>query len=84
MSKGVFISFEWLEYDECILTLTRRRKRWLLFGPIVETVESYRGESTVWHHYPSGRRCGTFTEGFLCNLWQREVWKIEDERASPA
>lgn len=40
-------------------------------------VNQYRGDCTVWHSYPDGRRCGTMTESWLCDIWQREKWKME-------
>jgi len=39
--------------------------------------EQYRGESSVWHSYPDGKRQGTMTESWLCDIWQREKWKRE-------
>ena len=33
------------------------------------TVEKYHGSGTVWHQMPSFKRCTTFTESWLCDLW---------------
>ena len=41
----------------------------------------YRGNGTVWHRYPSGARAGTFTEGWLCDVWQRVRWEEQDAQA---
>lgn len=68
-------------YGDAIITLTSRRKRWFLFGPIVETVRKYRGSCTVWHHMPSGRRCWTPTEGWLSDIWERATWDEKDKAA---
>ena len=29
----------------------------------------YEGSCTVWHTYPMMRRCDTFKEGELCDIW---------------
>jgi len=33
--------------------------------------EQYEGSCTVWHKLPSYKRCGTLTESWLCDLWQK-------------
>ncbi len=40
-----------------------------LFGK-EKTKFDVRGSGTVWFHYPSGQRLGTFEEGTLCDLWE--------------
>lgn len=42
-------------------------------------VRQYRGGGTVWHAYPSGRRCEILMESWLCDIWQREKWKMEND-----
>lgn len=34
----------------------------------------FRGDCTVWHHYPSGKRAGTWLEGELADIWTRHKW----------
>ena len=47
--------------------------------------KSYRkrfvGGGTVWHEYPSGRRCSSFLEGDLCDLLQG--WEFQQEGPQP-
>jgi hypothetical protein len=38
-----------------------------------------RGSCTVWHYYPSGKRCGTRMEAMLCDFWQAEKWRQEEK-----
>jgi hypothetical protein len=40
-------------------------------------VRKYRGDCTVWRSYPEGKRQGTMTESWLCDIWKREKWKQE-------
>lgn len=40
----------------------------------------YRGDCTVWHSEPDGRRCGTFLEGDLNGIWQSQKWKEKDRK----
>lgn len=41
---------------------------------------AYRGDCTVWHHYPSGERADTSTESWLCDVWQRIKWKEQEQK----
>jgi hypothetical protein len=40
---------------------------------------AYRGDCTVWHTYPDGRRCWTMTESWLAEEWEKIRWKDQDE-----
>jgi hypothetical protein len=40
---------------------------------------AYRGNCTVWHTYPDGRRCGTMTESWLADEWEKIRSEGEDE-----
>jgi hypothetical protein len=79
------ISIEWLELDECILTVEHTNTMFpLLFSLFGSepTTHRYRGSGTVWHDAETGKRQGVFTEGMLCDIWTKEMWKKEDaERA---
>ena len=59
---------EWLKHDEAIMTVTYGMRRWLFFGPRAR--DRFIGSATVWRVLPSCSRCGTLTEGALCDLWQ--------------
>lgn len=37
--------------------------------------KSYRGQCTVWHEYPSGKRCSTSREEKLAEEWTRLQWR---------
>lgn len=64
-----FQSIEWLDPYKAIIHTNKT---------------SYRGGCTVWHNAHTGRRIGTFGEGWLCDIWTREKWRCEDERAKRA
>lgn len=40
----------------------------------------YRGECTVWRHYPSGKRCNLATEMWLSDVVAELEWREEDLR----
>lgn len=33
------------------------------------------GNATVWHWFPSGNRCSTFLESWLCDRWTAWKWQ---------
>lgn len=39
---------------------------------------SYRGDCTVWHRVPDGKRADTSTEEMLCDMWTAE-WEWKDK-----
>lgn len=41
------------------------RAPWWRFWNRKPDVETYRGGGTVWHHYPSGKRCATYLESSI-------------------
>jgi hypothetical protein len=41
----------------------------------------YRGSCTVWHAYPDGKRCTTEMELLLSDVWKREQWRDEMNKA---
>jgi hypothetical protein len=50
-------------------------RRWKFWddvrGNVIEMDgETYVGSGTVWHEYPSGKRCGARVESMLCELWE--------------
>lgn len=35
-----------------------------------DTTEQFKGSGTVWHEMPLMKRCNTFDEGTLCEIWE--------------
>ena len=67
------IETEWVGNGDLLVSV--KRKRFWLFGP--ENTYRYRGQCTVWHHYPAGVRCGTLTESWLSGIWKKAKWEKE-------
>lgn len=52
--------------------------KWLENGELEVTLRNgkvYRGSVTVWHEYPSGKRCGHLQESELTEVWKQAVWE---------
>lgn len=60
--------------DDWVVKVEMQRSplAWILRRP--RPVREFRGASTVWQHYPSGRRADTRTEGALSSLWFTLIW----------
>ena len=66
-----------LTNGDLLVTVTHRYRRFWLFGRVVVEKAQYRGNCTVWHEYPSGKRCGTLTECWLSDVWEKHQWTKE-------
>ncbi len=55
--------------------ITRHRIIKSIFGKNKNIKQEFIGDCTVWHEYPSGKRCGTFLESWLCDIWKKEQWE---------
>lgn len=56
----------------------------VIFGKDSKVVR-VAGSSTVWHYWPNGRRVGIdpfggFDECFLSEIYQREIWKLQEKK----
>ena len=78
LSSDYFISFKGSSSDAIMTFETRPNKLGRLLGKKTKRWQ-VRGGCTVWHFYPSGKRCSTFMESWLSDIWQREVWKLRDK-----
>ncbi len=65
--------------NEAIITITTVRKRYWLFGGIIQHTVKYRGSCTVWHDMGTGKRPGIDLEGVLISAWQLAKWELEDQ-----
>ena len=66
--------------NEFLITRTRTYREWFGFGKERSFVEKFRGDCTVWRRYPSGVRCSTPLESWLCDVWTREQWRAEGRK----
>ena len=79
--KTYFVRMDECDESECMIVMSRHlrpRLLWRLFGVKKKRVEfKYVGSGTVWHEFPSYKRCDTYKEMFLCEVWSREKskWK---------
>lgn len=67
------------KYDY-LITRWRIKKKYWFFGEYKEIKQQFRGACTVWHHYPQGNRCSTYLESWLCDIWEKNRWKEEENR----
>jgi len=68
--------------DNYIITCTQRLGipiLWRIFGYKEETVEYY-GSSTVWRNMNGFKRCGTFTEGWLSDVYASIKYEESQKR----
>lgn len=78
------IELRWVgKYDEAIITVEYERRRFPLFGRKWIEHKLYRGSGTVWHEWPSGKRCSTSLELYLSDVWIAERWKLHDAQHGP-
>ncbi len=83
--KEVLNDLNGLEIQKNNITLLQKIKYFFMGTPIVSaeykdgvmkvvwedgSSAAYKGSCTVWHKMPYMRRCGTATEGWLCDLWK--------------
>lgn len=59
--------------NDIIITFSSRGVFRKLFG-LEEKIKHYRGNCTVWYHFPEGKRCSTLTESWLSNIWEKYRW----------
>lgn len=69
------LKVEFLENGQMIISHHAKRRRWWLFGPIIEKVTRYHGQGTVWRELPSGRRPGTLVERRFADVAAKATWE---------
>lgn len=57
-------------YNDSIIIRASYDKNKILTVYYKDGFSRYKGECTVWHHYPSMKRCSTETESMLCDIWE--------------
>ena len=70
--------------DEIIVTCEYKHVtnflRRLVGLPEKVITKKYVGSCTVWHTFPEFRRCGTFKEGWLSEIWSE--WRYKNRKNS--
>lgn len=63
----------WINADESLLTIIKRRKKFLLFGKTVESIEQFQGSGCQWYTYPGFWRIARTTEHRFNDYWDRAI-----------
>lgn len=78
MGAWVTKSYEWNETTDEWVIRVRQYRGILCWKRVV--VETFVGNGTVWHHYPSFKRASTWTEMWLSSESARLEYKRKNER----
>lgn len=55
---------------EILMAFYDRRTQVMTIHYTNKTSEEYKGSGTVWYLLPLMKRCETFEEGMLCEIWE--------------
>jgi hypothetical protein len=66
---------EWID-DECIITI--HWSTWFGFGK--PNIERYRGSSRVYRNLTSGKRCPTYIERDLAEIYTIAKWEKDKQK----
>ncbi len=65
--------------NDYIISKFYRRRKWIIFGEVLETRGRFRGSSTVWRHL-NGSRCGILTESELSDVIAKHEWETKEQK----